>query len=68
LTANLPGGEVQLSVQGATDWHYNMLSSSNLLNWVTIGTNIIATNDLFNFVDTNPLSRRSLFYETLTEP
>jgi len=68
LTTNLPAGEVQLAVQGAMDWHYNMLSSSNLLNWVTIGTNIIATNDLFNFVDTNPLSWRSRFYETLTEP
>lgn len=72
----LPGGDVQLSVQGNSDWHYQILSSSNLFDWLEIG-NIIATNSsityssvpvLFQFTDTNPPSLNSCFYQTLTEP
>jgi hypothetical protein len=66
LTA-VPGNGVQLRVQGTADWHYQILSSSNLLNWEEIGT-ILATNDSFQFTDTNPVSSRPGFYRTLTEP
>ena len=60
-------GNVQLSVQGATDWHYQILSSSNLFSWLEIGT-MIATNNSFLFTDTNPAALRTRFYRTLTEP
>lgn len=72
----LPGGGVQLSMQGNSDWHYQIFSSSNLFNWLEIGT-IIATNSsityssvpvLFQFTDTNPLSSNSCYYRTLTKP
>jgi uncharacterized cupin superfamily protein len=72
----LPDGDVQLSVQGEADWHYQILSSSNLLDWLQIGT-ILATNNsitysglpvLFQFTDTNALSLDTRFYRTVTEP
>lgn len=62
-----PGGNVRLSVQGAMDWHYQMLASSNLLSWLKIGT-VLATNNLFQFTDTNPASSSPRFYRTLTQP
>jgi hypothetical protein len=63
----LPGGPVEVSVQGLTDWHYQIFSSSNLWNWKQIGV-ILATNNQFQFTDTNPVCLTSLFYETVTEP
>lgn len=74
--APLPGGNVQLNVQGATDWRYQILSSSDLVNWLDMGT-MLATNSsisyssspaLFEFIDTNPVSLYSSFYRILTEP
>ena len=56
-----------LSVLGATDWHYQMLASSNLLDWLAIGS-FIATNNAFQFTDTNPVASRARFYRVLTEP
>ena len=72
----LPNGNVQLSMQGKTDWRYQIFSSSNLLDWLALGT-ILATNTsitysslpvLFQFTDTNPFSSYSRFYQTVTEP
>ena len=63
----LPGGPVNLGVQGLMDWHYQIFSSSNLWSWTQIGT-ILATNNQFQFTDTNPVSLNSRFYKTLTGP
>jgi hypothetical protein len=72
----LPGGGVRLNMQGDADWHYQIFSSSNLTDWLGLGT-ILATNGLitysslpvtFQFTDTNPLSSGSRFYRTTTEP
>jgi hypothetical protein len=72
----LPDGNVQLNVQGLADWRYQIFSSSDLVNWLEIGT-ILATNSsiaysslpaLFQFIDTNPVSLDSSFYRTVTEP
>ncbi len=72
----LPNGNVLLNAQGVADWHYQILSSSNLSDWLVIG-NVLATNSvisysslpaLFQFTDTNPVSLESSFYRTLTEP
>jgi hypothetical protein len=49
----LPGGGAQLTVQGQLDWHYDILTSTNLVNWSSLAT-VIATNNLFIFNDTNP--------------
>ena len=62
-----PGGNVWLNVQGGVDWHYQMLASSNLLDWETIGT-VLATNSLFQFTDPHPFSLNPRFYRTLTQP
>jgi hypothetical protein len=72
----LPDDTVQLSIQGLADWHYQILSSADLMNWLELGT-VIATNSLisyfslpasFQFVDTNELSLTGRFYRTATEP
>jgi hypothetical protein len=60
------GGPVEVTMQGLTDWRYQILSSSNLLNWIPIGT-VLATNNMFQFTDTNSISSWR-FYRTLTEP
>ena len=65
--SGLPGGPVKLSVQGLMDWHYQIFSSSNLWNWTQIGT-ILATNNQFQFTDTNPVSLNPRFYRTQTQP
>jgi hypothetical protein len=62
----LPGGNVRLDVQGTADWHYQMLSSSNLLAWLDIGT-MLATNNLFQFTDTNPAAPDARYYRALTK-
>jgi hypothetical protein len=63
----MPGGEVQLSVEGEMDWHYQILSSCNLLNWVDIGI-ILATNTSFQFTETSTGGLNPGFYRVLTEP
>jgi hypothetical protein len=60
-------GNAQFNVQGASDWHYQILSSSNLFDWREIGT-ILATNNSFHFTDTNPVSLGPRFYRSVTEP
>ncbi len=60
-------GNVQLNIQGMRDWRYQIYSSSNLLDWLQIGS-LLATNDLFQFTDPNPVSFESRFYRTLTRP
>lgn len=62
----LPGNAV-LRVAGATDWHYQLLASTNLLNWREVATTI-ATNNSFLMTDTSPASSHTRFYRTLTEP
>jgi len=63
----LPGGDVQLNAEGEMDWHYQVFSSSNLLDWLDIGT-ILATNSFFQFTETNPAALNPGFYRMLTEP
>jgi len=72
----LPGGNVQLAAQGQADRHYQMFSSSNLLDWLEIGA-ILATNSAitytsapvrFLFTDTNALPPAVRFYRALTDP
>ncbi len=63
----LPTGDIQLSGEGEMDRHYQVRSSSNLLDWLDIG-NLLATNNYFQFTDTNPISLSPGFYRMLTEP
>jgi hypothetical protein len=66
-SALLQGGNFQFGVEGETDWHYQILSSSNLVDWQDIGT-ILAASNSFQFTDTNPVSANPRFYRALTEP
>jgi len=70
-------GQFQFGVQGVPQAHYGISSSSDLVNWVTNGTVIRATNNVisssplpaaFQFTDTNPPSSTSGFYRVATEP
>ena len=61
------GHQVQLYMRGLTDWHYQMMASSNLHGWQTLGT-FIATNNGYQFVDTNPVSLIPRYYRVVTEP
>jgi hypothetical protein len=72
----LPDDNVQLSIQGVADWHYQIFSSPDLMNWLELGT-VLATNSsisysslpvTFQFVDTNELSLNCRFYRTVTAP
>jgi hypothetical protein len=63
----LPGGPVLLNAQGATDWRYQILASTNLSVWSNLGT-VLATNSLLQFTDTNPVSPTSRFYRLQTGP
>jgi hypothetical protein len=63
----LPDGDIQLRVAGADDWHYQIFSSSNLSQWLELGT-VLVTNTPFFFTDTNPASLNPRFYRALTEP
>ncbi len=63
----LNGGSVQFQIRGQTDWHYQIDASSNLLDWAEVGS-ILATNDIFYFLDTNAPAVDSRFYRVLTEP
>ncbi len=72
----LPGGGVQLNLQGQADRPYQIFSSSNLLDWLGLGM-VLTTNNIitytsapvgFQFTDTNPVSGQPRFYRALTEP
>ena len=63
----VPPGPAVLSGQGVMDWHYEILSSSNLVNWLNLGT-VLATSNSFQFTDTNPATSGSRYYRVLTEP
>jgi hypothetical protein len=61
------GGQPSFNVQGAVDWHYQIGASSNLSSWMPLVT-LLATNNSFEFTDTNPVILKSCFYRTLTDP
>ena len=63
----VPGGDIELSGAGVDEWHYQILSSSNLSQWLELGS-VLATNTPFFFTDTNPASLNPRFYRALTEP
>jgi hypothetical protein len=66
-SVSVKSGVPLLSVQGVADWHYDLYSSSNLWNWLLIGT-VVPTNNVFQFADPNPISTAPRFYRALTEP
>jgi len=68
--------EFQFRVGGRPQAHYQVLSSSNLVDWTTNGPVILATNNVisssalpvtFQFTDTNSRSM-SRVYRVATEP
>ena len=62
-----PRSNVQITVQGQRDRRYDLFSSFDLLTWLPVET-ILATNNIFQFTDTNPPTPASRFYRALTEP
>lgn len=73
----LQNNQFHFTVQGANQAHYQVLSSSNVINWSTNESSIRATNGVysssplsatFQFTDSNPPSATSSFYRVLTEP
>ena len=72
----LTNGPVEINVQSMADYHYQILSSSNLTKWTSLGT-VLATNSgiafpslpvSFQFTDTNTVSSSPRFYRALTQP
>lgn len=72
----LTNGPVEVNVQSMADYHYQILSSSNLTKWTSLGT-VLATNSgiafpslpvSFQFTDTNTVSSSPRFYRALTQP
>ncbi|HVU28259.1 MAG TPA: hypothetical protein VHG71_11065 [Verrucomicrobiae bacterium] len=73
----LSNRQFQFGIEGVPQAHYQIQSSSNLLNWLTNGPAIRATNSIFSssplpatfqFTDTNPPSSAPSFYRVVTEP
>jgi hypothetical protein len=77
----LPNGTFQFNVQGAPEGHYEILSTSNIMNWPTNGPIIRATNQAnvftslvppppvtFQYTDTNAPAKQASFYNIITEP
>ena len=57
----LPGGQIGFAVAGTTGAQYIVQASTNLVNWVTIQTNVAP----FNFVDSNASQFSHRFYRTV---
>jgi hypothetical protein len=57
----------QINLLGQTDRRYEICTSSNLFDWVQVAR-ILATNDLFQFVDSEPRAADLRLYRTITDP
>jgi len=60
-------GGTMIGLLGQADRRYEISSSSNLLDWVRIDR-VLATNDSFQVVDTEPKAADLRFYRATTEP
>ena len=60
-------GGIQLNLLGQTDRRYQVFASSNLSDWAQLDR-VLATNDLFHFVDPQPRTADLRFYRTITDP
>jgi hypothetical protein len=58
---SLPNGSISLSLEGLQGQSYVLQTSTNLSQWVTLGS-FFATNGIGTFIDTNSASFPSRFY------
>jgi hypothetical protein len=58
----LTNGTIKLDCMGAPNQAHSVLSSTNLLNWLSIGSATAAANGSFAFTDTNAVSFPTRFY------
>lgn len=63
----LASGAVKLNLLGAVDRRYQLQKSSNLLDWLELNS-ILATNNAFQFFDSNAAFPDRRFYRAITEP
>lgn len=59
-----PSGQFSFSVSGTSGYQYMVEASTNLVNWVILGTNTAP----FNFVDTNASQFSRRFYRAVYDP
>ena len=57
-----PGGAMRLQFPAPPSASYSFLWSSNLLDWLTLGSTIADTNGVATFDDTNALLYPTRFY------
>jgi uncharacterized repeat protein (TIGR03806 family) len=61
------GGQFQLQVQGTAGKTYVLQTSTNLLDWLSLSTNVAPT-DLFDLVDPSAANLPEQFYRVLQQP
>jgi hypothetical protein len=59
--------QIQLSLQSWPDRRYDILASSNLLDWRALAT-LLSTNVIAGFTDSNSINFDHRYYRALTEP
>jgi len=62
-----PGGQGWFNINGQIDWHYRVQGSSNLVDWLDLGT-VLATNSTVSFQDTNVGALTRRFFRAATLP
>jgi hypothetical protein len=60
----IPGGPFSFYFNAVAGQTYQILASSNLLDW-SAGAPVIATNSTFQFVEPNPAGFRNRFYRVV---
>jgi hypothetical protein len=60
-------GQAGFDILGATDWHYQVLASSNLLDWQELAT-VTATNGVTRYSDGASAGTRRRYYRAATLP
>jgi Fibronectin type III domain len=63
LQLTLTQGQPVLNCSGLPGTNYNVLASSNLINWSVIGAVVAGTNGGFQFTDTSGSSKRLYVYK-----
>lgn len=65
LSATSTSGGMKISYRGATNFQFLIQSSSNLINWSLLASNV-ATNQVITFVDAQATNQPARFYKALS--
>ncbi len=61
----LSNGVARMQFTADSGFNYSVQSSSNLTQWLTLSTNVVATNSAFSFDDVSATNARNRFYRVI---